>query len=369
MASISKRKLAGGKFQWRVSYTDSDGNRKRPCFSSWAEANTFRQQTEERLRKGIYRADAETVTLSLACQEFLAYCAGRSSRNERMTRKTLVVYAGHVKNHILNADYQLADIRLSQLTSRRISQLRDALREAGVSVVTTRRVLATLHTILAHAKTCDWVAFNAADGVRVIGPRGEGPKKVVPPTKEELRAILSAAAPDFELCIFFAASTGLRAGEQWELRWGDINGSKLHVRRRVDVYGEVGPPKSAAGLREIPLSKTLTHKLKEWRMRTPFSSDEDLVFANREGGWLSHANIIKRRFKPALAEAGVEGLHWHALRHFAISSWIEAGLTPKAVQTFAGHSSLQVTMDRYGHLFPSEDHGRAMDLIASELSG
>ena len=50
-----------------------------------------------------------------------------------------------------------------------------------------------------------------------------------------------------------------------------------------------------------------------------------------------------------------------------MSCWIEAGLDPKTVQTFAGHSSLQVTMDRYGHLFKSEDHKRAMDTIANEV--
>jgi integrase len=49
-----------------------------------------------------------------------------------------------------------------------------------------------------------------------------------------------------------------------------------------------------------------------------------------------------------------EFFNWHALRHFAISCWIDAGLPPKTVQTFAGHSSLQVTMDRYGHLFRSD---------------
>ena len=48
-----------------------------------------------------------------------------------------------------------------------------------------------------------------------------------------------------------------------------------------------------------------------------------------------------------------ERFNWHALRHFAISCWIEADMKPKTVQTFAGHSSLQVTMDRYGHLFKS----------------
>ncbi len=47
----------------------------------------------------------------------------------------------------------------------------------------------------------------------------------------------------------------------------------------------------------------------------------------------------------------------------------ERSLSPKTVQTFAGHKSLQVTMDRYGHLFPFEDHKVVMDHIADELFG
>ena len=84
---------------------------------------------------------------------------------------------------------------------------------------------------------------------------------------------------------------------------------------------------------------------------------------------MCHDNLIKRRYKPTLTVAGVSGINWHSLRHYAVSTWIEAGLTPKTVQTFAGHSSLQVTMDRYGHLFPSDDHKAAMDAIAGELMG
>ena len=90
--------------------------------------------------------------------------------------------------------------------------------------------------------------------------------------------------------------------------------------------------------------------------------------------------MIKRRFGPLfdrleaafLADptrfpAPPRRFNWHALRHFAVSSWIEAGFAPKTVQTFAGHASLQVTMDRYGHLFPSDDHKKAMDQIAKDL--
>jgi integrase len=61
----------------------------------------------------------------------------------------------------------------------------------------------------------------------------------------------------------------------------------------------------------------------------------------------------------------VPRFNWHAL--FAISCWIEAGLAPKTVQTFAGHGSLAVIMDRYGHLFKSDGHKQAMDTIARRL--
>jgi integrase len=109
--------------------------------------------------------------------------------------------------------------------------------------------------------------------------------------------------------------------------------------------------------------------LKSWRLESRFSKDNDLVFPNTIGGHESHNNMRWTQFTPAREQAGLPGLSWHALRHFAVSCWIERGLSPKTVQTFAGHKSLQVTMDRYGHLFPSEDHRVVMDAIAGELFG
>jgi integrase len=121
-------------------------------------------------------------------------------------------------------------------------------------------------------------------------------------------------------------------------------------------------------VRTVPLSAQLVSALKALKLRSKFSKDEDLIFANRRGTHVGHDNFIKRQFLPLFDIArGVEHFNWHGFRHFAISMWIEAGLTPKTVQTFAGHASLQVTMDRYGHLFPSDDHKRAMDGIATQL--
>jgi integrase len=276
----------------------------------------------------------------------------------------LTVYRGHINNHILHAELGVSPWRLSQLTARAVGEFRDRLRNAGATVPTTRKFLATLHSVLEYAISQDWIAANPARALKVIGPRNEGSKKIVPPDKAELSRIIGAANQLLRLMILFAASTGARAGEQWAARWGDVDFEKaqLRISRRVDAYGEEGPPKTAAGVRTVPLSAQLVSALKAWKLKSQFSKLEDLIFPNKRGKHISHDNLIKRQFASLQPR-----FNWHSLRHFAVSTWIEAGLSPKTVQTFAGHASLQLTMDRYGHLFPSEDHRRAMDQIAQQL--
>lgn len=386
MASIRRRtwKTASGeaKVAWVVDYTDGRGERQRKHFAQKKAADAFRIRIEGQMQVGTYRPDADKVTVRVVCEGFLEHCEGRCARDERITRKMLAVYRGHVNNHILHQDRGLGSPKLSQLTARSVGEFRDRLRSRGVTVPTARKILATLHSALEYAISQDWVATNAAHGIRVIGPRDEGSKKIVPPSKQDMRAVLDASDDDFRLVLLFAASTGARAGEQWAARWRDVDleNGKLHIGRRVDAYGEEGPPKSAAGVRTVPISSQLTAMLKAWKLKSKFKKTDDLIFPNGEGNHIGHDNLVKRHFLPlfgkldaAHKEDPTNGpspprrFNWHALRHFAVSCWIEAGLAPKTVQTFAGHTSLQITMDRYGHLFPDDDHKKAMDQIARGL--
>jgi integrase len=388
MASVRKRswktKSGEAKAAWVVDYADNRGNRQRKHFTNKKAADAFRIHVEGQIQSGTYRPDADRVTVKQVCESFLEHCAGRNERDERMTRKMLAVYRGHVNNHILHPDHGLGGRKLSQVTARSVGEFKDRLRSAGATVPTTRKVVATLHSVLEYAISQDWVATNAARGVRVIGTRDEGAKKIAPPSKEDFRAILDAADEDLRLMLLFAAFTGVRAGEQWALRWQDVDleNSKLHIGRRVDAYREEGAPKTAAGVRTVPISKDLSAALKLHKLKSNFKKPDDLVFPNKKGNHIGHDNLIKRRFLPLFDK--LEQAHrddptntppppgpfnWHALRHFAVSSWIEAGFAPKTVQTFAGHASLQITMDRYGHLFPSEDHHKGMDQIAKGLFG
>jgi len=403
LASIRKRKWITGSGEERIAFavdfTDDNGSRQRRQFASKREADAFRVDIESQMRSGTYRADARRVTVKEVADQFIAHCKGRCERHERMTKKNYLVYDGHIRNYICPNPQRGEDgtrsdrarpfrdgigaIRLSQLTARTVGDLRDRLRDAGVSVPTTRKILGTLQQILAFAISRDYLAVNAASGVKVIGRRDEGSRKIVPPSKEAMRLLLSVADQDFQVQLLFASATGVRAGEMHALRWRhvDFETGEVVIETRVDAFGEEDVTKTSAGMRTIPLAAAVVLALKEWKLRTRRKTPEDLIFPSRRGWYVSHDNMVKRRFNPLfekLAAAHAEApddhpkpparFNWHALRHFAISCWIEAGLSPKTVQTFAGHSSLQVTMDRYGHLFPSDDHRQAMNRIADDMT-
>jgi integrase len=200
MASVRKRnwKIATGeaKTAWIIDYVDNRGRRLRKHFQTKKAADTFRINIEGQLQTGTYRAAADKVRVKDACESFLEHCEGRHERDERMTRKMLVVYRGHINNHILPG---VGGHKLSQFTARSVGDFRDRIRTAGVTVPTARKILATLHGVLAHAISQDWVATNAARGVKVIGPRGEGSKKIVPASKDDMRTVIEAAGEELRL--------------------------------------------------------------------------------------------------------------------------------------------------------------------------
>ena len=134
-------------------------------------------------------------------------------------------------------------------------------------------------------------------------------------------------------------------------------------------------PKSEAGERTVPIGPLVVNTLREWKLACP-PSPLGLVFPTSRGNIIRHENIIRQIWMPAQIAAGVtEGraakyTGLHALRHF-YASWCinrkaDGGLElpAKVVQERLGHAGIQITLDTYGHLFPSTDTGA--ELAAAE---
>ncbi|WP_244563251.1 site-specific integrase [Bradyrhizobium lablabi] len=249
-----------------------------------------------------------------------------------------------------------------------------------------RKVLTSLKSILKDAQRRGNVAQNVAAAVVIKkDKRTENVKLKVGvdiPTTQEVGVIIGAAKGRWRPVLMTAAFVGLRASELRGLRWKDVDlkGEKIHVRQRADRLNQIGRPKSAAGDREIPLRPIVLQTLREWKLVCP-KGDLGLVFPNGDGGIENLSNILQRGFQPAQVTAGVmvpaKDEHGkplrdgngkpvfvakyygiHSLRHFH-ASWLinrkaDGGLElpPKEVQTRLGHSSITMTLDVYGHLFP-----------------
>ena len=117
----------------------------------------------------------------------------------------------------------------------------------------------------------------------------------------------------------------------------------------------------------MPAGPYVLNGLREWKLACP-KSGLDLVFPATDGSVADHSNTLRRHFKPLCKKVGVT-MRWHDLRHFAVSLWIEQGFSIKEVMVFAGHASVQMTMERYGHLFPTPDHQRGMAQVEERLFG
>lgn len=115
-----------------------------------------------------------------------------------------------------------------------------------------------------------------------------------------------------------------------------------------------GPPKTYER-RGVPIPRTLAEELGAHLARRPHQP-EDFVFTAPGGGPLRHHNFYRRHFKPALAAAGLpERVRFHDMRHTCAALLINADppAHPLAVMKRLGHSSITVTYNTYGHLFPA----------------
>jgi hypothetical protein len=79
-----------------------------------------------------------------------------------------------------------------------------------------------------------------------------------------------------------------------------------------------------------------------------------VIFGDREGCPRDPDRLRKRVWRPALAAAGLRHVTLYSLRHFFASMLIQPGESLKYVSAQLGHTSIQITVDRYGHLLPEE---------------
>ena len=134
-------------------------------------------------------------------------------------------------------------------------------------------------------------------------------------------------------------------------------------RQLTEVAGRLryGPPKTSVGVRTVTIPEDLTGMLAEHFAPAPVQAS-GLAFPTVMGLQMRRSNfrrLWRRAVDGVFAGTDLEGLVFHELRHTAAALAIGHGAHPVTVKERLGHSSIQMTMDRYGHLFPSQDQALA----------
>ena len=186
--------------------------------------------------------------------------------------------------------------------------------------------------------------------------------------EEETRllAVLQENCPEHIPAFFLSIHTGMRAGEQFQLKWCDVSLDRRQISLAKTKNGKA---------RHIPLNAVALQALQErkrvqqdYRIKQKEKSTElgEPVYVFRDADEDPQHNY-RRWFNEALAEAKIKDYSWHCNRHTFACRLVMAGVDLRTVAELMGHSCIQMTM-RYAHLAPQHNRAAVDRLVPVSMS-
>ena len=382
-----KIKKRGGK--WYV-YVNYHGKRKNRCVGTREAAEKVRREIEARLALGdqsFLQDGGKPVPL------FKDFAQGWLETHAEVECKpsTKRSYEQLLRLHVTPrfGSKKLTDIHRDEI-KQFLSALTQATKEIDGTAVpkyarnTLRLIVCALRTVLNAAVEDGLIESNPAAKVGKFAKSEKPAHQASAMTRDEAKVFLATVqevCPDWHPFFLTALRAGLRKGELIALKWGDIqfgendgDSNRYILVQRNFSHGRFTTPKSKRS-RRVDLSKRLRStllELRDKRMLDAFmvgrtSIADDLVFPSQNGTVIKPDNIVPRYMEPALEKAGLRRFRFHDLRHTFGSLLIQDGASLAYVRDQMGHSSIQITVDTYGHLIPGADIAW-VDRLDSETS-
>lgn len=352
---------------WEARYRDDSGASRRKRFRLKDDAMAFLAETTTEVRQGDYISpEKRRTTFEAVAADWLASLVKRP--------KTLAGYESLLRVHLLPV---FGPQPVGSIKTSDVRKFLAAKARSGTAAGTVRNAYRVLKPVLDFAVEDGCLRANPCNSIKI---------KTIPEMRVQRREMLSldaeqvtrlAAAADalwperrYGVLVTFAAYTGLRSGEVSALRMENLD--LLHGMARVrESVSEVGgllhsvPPKTYED-RDVTLPPRLVTMLRDYVASQPAKGPRDYVFTMPDGTQVRHnAWFYRAVFRRAVVDAGLPvGLRFHDLRHTCAALMIALNLPILAVKQRLGHSTIQVTMDRYGHLLPS-----VTDAVVDGLDG
>lgn len=220
--------------------------------------------------------------------------------------------------------------------------LMDFIREQHAAQKTAKTQLMVINLICKYATANGYIPFNPARDISV--PRGLAHEPRDMASDLDLARIKDSTDCTFGMFAYWILYTGLRRGELLALTWKDVDVKSRTITVNKSVYHisnvpQVKEPKSAAGIRTVPLMDKLLEKI------TP---GKGLVFPGPSGGHIKEMEF-KRLWYAYAKESGVS-CSPHQIRHAYATMLFENDIEVKDAQQLLGHAYATTTQDIYTHI-------------------
>ncbi len=350
-------KVKAWKGAWWV-FIDHHGQRKAKRIGAGAPGKKAAQQVAHRIQACLvlgqtaFDHPGAGLTLDAFAETFL--------QRIRQTRK-FSTHEGYQQTLTRNIKPMLGKLDLHAVTREKVKALAMAGLERGQSPKTVQNTIRCLSSLLSQAVEDGLLAVNPAFKPGKFLPKISKRRGINPLTREEIATLLSTAKAHtsrYYPVLLCAARTGLRMGELLALRWEDLDFRERFIQvSRNYTHWKLTTPKSGES-RRVDMSRELTQVLKDLKLERQMdagASGTDVppwVFCNENGGLMHPNNLRDRIFYGLLKKAELRQVRFHDLRHSYASLLLQQGESPVYVKEQLGHSSIQITVDCYGHLIP-----------------
>lgn len=348
MATVERREQTPGHVTHRVRWW-ADGKQRSKTFDKQAEAKRFKAVLEGDFANGTYydpRAGQKTVQTFV--EDWWVSVHDLRATSKAQLRSSVWV-------HVLP---EFGGLPLSGVTHTHVQVWTNKM-SGRMAASSCRKNVFALRRIMEAAMKQGLIKSNPAEGVN-LPAASKAEQRFL--NKAEIDRLLLAIRPRYKAMILCAAFGGFRFGELCALRRSSVDTTKNTVRvtqTLVDVNNTIsfGPPKTRTSVRTVTLPRSVMAELMH-HMDEYVGKDADaLLFTFQNGTPIRRSWYRQRVWLPATKKAGLDGLRFHDLRHTFVALWVSLGRNAKEVSKVAGHSSVAFTLDRYGHLYDTDDDG------------
>lgn len=352
--------------RWQVRYRDPAGESRNRSFEKKIDAERFLVEVSNRLIRGDYvdRRAGRILFAEYAAPWLERQVLAPTSRASMEARMRVHVYPEW-------GSTQLLGITPASI-QRWIRALQDSLAPGYVRLIVTN-----FSAVLSAAVADGLLVSNPCRSAAVRVPSVPN-RRVRPWTLEQVLAVLDAVPTRYRAMVAVGAGCGLRQGECFGLRVHDIDflRDEVYVRQQIRIVAGIPTPAlpKYQRTRTVPLPDWVKRELAAHiaaidplpGVREQSIGGGGLLFYGREKKPLNRNYFNTYVWRPALDAVGVARSRehgMHALRHACASTWLEHGVSIKAVSEYLGHSDPGFTLRVYTHVMPSSGHRarKAMD--------